>query len=60
MPARTERGTHATHALEHGAKLTTVRNNLRHASIATTSTYLHGDDTKRAREMAEAFGVPPP
>ncbi|WP_298236062.1 site-specific integrase [uncultured Azohydromonas sp.] len=54
------RHTHATHALERGAELTTVRDNLRHASIATTSTYLHGDDTKRAREMAEAFGVPPP
>jgi integrase len=32
------RHTHATHALESGAKLTTVRDNLRHASISTTST----------------------
>lgn len=39
---------------------TTVSDNLRHASISTTSTYLHGDDTKRAQEMAEAFGVPLP
>ncbi|WP_157269694.1 site-specific integrase [Azohydromonas aeria] len=52
------RHTHATHALERGAELTTVRDNLRHASISTTSTYLHGDDTKRAREMAAAFSTP--
>jgi site-specific recombinase XerD len=52
------RHTHATHALELGAELTTVRDNLRHASISTTSTYLHGDDTKRAREMAAAFSTP--
>jgi site-specific recombinase XerD len=35
------RHTHATHALESGADLTTVRDNLRHASVATTSIYLH-------------------
>ena len=52
------RHTHASHALELGAELTTVRDNLRHASISTTSTYLHGDDTKRAREMAAAFSTP--
>jgi site-specific recombinase XerD len=52
------RHTHATHALERGAELTTVRDNLRHALISTTSTYLHGDDTKRAREMAAAFSTP--
>lgn len=51
------RHTHATHALERGAELTTVRDNLRHASISTTSTYLHGDDSKRAGEMARAFDV---
>ncbi len=51
------RHTHATHALERGAELTTVRDNLRHASISTTSTYLHSDDAKREREMAVAFGV---
>lgn len=33
------RHTHATHALARGAELTTVRDNLRHASIATTSIY---------------------
>ena len=52
------RHSHATHALERGAELTTVRDNLRHASISTTSSYLHGDDTRRAREMAAAFGSP--
>jgi site-specific recombinase XerD len=51
------RHTHATHALAHGAELTTVRDNLRHASVSTTSVYLHGDDIKRARQMAEAFGA---
>lgn len=51
------RHTHATHALERGAELTTVRDNLRHASISTTSTYLHSDDAKRDRELAAAFGA---
>ena len=36
------RHTHATHALQGGAELTAVRDNLRH--IATTSVYLHSDD----------------
>ncbi|CAN5475763.1 phage integrase family protein [soil metagenome] len=49
------RHTHATHALGHGAELTTVRDNLRHASISTTSIYLHGDDLKRARQLSAAF-----
>jgi len=52
------RHTHATHALQGGAELTTVRDNLRHASLATTSMYLHSDDIKRARQMATVFGVP--
>jgi len=50
------RHTHATHALAHGAELTIVRDNLRHASISTTSIYLHGDDVKRAQQIAGAFG----
>lgn len=49
------RHSHASHALAHGADLTSVRDNLRHASIATTSMYLHGDDLKRDRQIAEAF-----
>lgn len=49
------RHTHATHALALGADLTTVRDNLRHASIATTSIYLHGDAATRMRQMRKAF-----
>lgn len=51
------RHTHATHALARGAELTTVRDNLRHASISTTSIYLHGDDVKRARQINAAFAA---
>lgn len=49
------RHTHATQALGSGAELITVRDNLRHASISTTSIYLHGDDLKRARQLSAAF-----
>lgn len=49
------RHTHASHALHRGAELTTVRDNLRHASIGTTSAYLHGDDEKRSKQMGSAF-----
>ena len=49
--------THATHALARGAELTTVRDNLRHSSISTTSIYLHSDEVKRAQQMAGAFGA---
>lgn len=51
------RHTHATHALNRGADLKAVRDNLRHASIATTSVYLHADEATRARQMANAFDV---
>ncbi|MGY2492518.1 phage integrase family protein [Cupriavidus sp. CP313] len=51
------RHTHATHALARGAELTTVRDNLRHASISTTSIYLHGDDVKRARQLNASFAA---
>lgn len=51
------RHTHATHALMRGAELTTVRDNLRHASISTTSVYLHSDDVKRARQISGAFSA---
>jgi len=49
------RHTHATHALAHGADLATVRDNLRHASLSTTSIYLHGEDVKRAKQIGDAF-----
>jgi site-specific recombinase XerD len=48
---------HATYALAHGAELTTVRDNLRHASVSTTSIYLHSDEVNRARQIANAFGA---
>lgn len=51
------RHSHASHALARGADLTTVRDNLRHASIATTSMYLHGDEVKRAWQMNQAFAI---
>lgn len=51
------RHTHATHALDRGAELTIVRDNLRHASVSTTSVYLHSDEVKRARQIGEAFGA---
>lgn len=51
------RHSHASHALARGAKLTTVRDNLRHASITTTSMYLHSDEIVRARQMNQAFAA---
>lgn len=50
------RHTHATHALQRGAELTTVRDNLRHASLTTTSLYLHTDEARRAHQLGQAFG----
>jgi len=52
------RHTHATHALQRGAELTTVRDNLRHASLSTTSMYLHSDDPRRAKQIGGAFEAP--
>ena len=51
------RHTHASHALEGGADLTTVRDNQRHASLTTTSGYLHVDQARRSRQLGRAFGV---
>jgi integrase len=51
------RHSHASLALSNGAELTTVRDNLRHASISTTSIYLHSDDVKRARQLNDVFGT---
>jgi site-specific recombinase XerD len=53
------RHTHASHALARGAELTSVRDNLRHASVATTSIYLHSDEVKRAQQMGSAFAARP-
>jgi site-specific recombinase XerD len=49
------RHTHATHALARGAELTVVRDNLRHASLQTTSIYLHSDEVARSRQIDGAF-----
>ncbi|WP_425497458.1 tyrosine-type recombinase/integrase [Paraburkholderia fynbosensis] len=51
------RHTHATQALGRGAELTTIRDNLRHASVSTTSIYLHSDEVDRARQIEEAFAT---
>lgn len=51
------RYTHASHALARGAALIIVRDNLRHASIPTKSTYLHSDEVQRARPFDQAFGA---
>ncbi|AOJ73491.1 hypothetical protein WS83_12420 [Burkholderia sp. MSMB2042] len=51
------RHTHASHALARGAELIMVRDNLRHALISTTSTYLHSDEVQRARQFDQAFGA---
>ena len=52
------RHTHATHLLDGGAELTSVRDNLRHSSLATTSMYLHADDERRAKQVADRFAAP--
>lgn len=51
------RHSHASHAIARGAELTSERDNLRHASVATTSMYLHGDEVQRARQMNQAFSA---
>ncbi|MBL8308819.1 MAG: tyrosine-type recombinase/integrase [Burkholderiales bacterium] len=52
------RHTHATFALDGGADLVTVRDNLRHASVNTTSNYLHTEDRKRALQLSRVFVKP--
>lgn len=49
------RHTHATIALDSGVDLRSVRDNLRHASISTTTGYLNPDDQARARQLRDAF-----
>jgi site-specific recombinase XerD len=50
------RHTHASHGLARGIDVTVMRDNLRHSSIAVTSTYLHADDSRRATALTKAFG----
>ena len=49
------RHTHASHALGSGAALLSVKENLGHASLSTTSLYLHGDKDQRYAEMGKLF-----
>lgn len=49
------RHTHATFALNGGADLVTVRDNLRHASVNTTSNYLHTEDKRRSAQLGRVF-----
>lgn len=51
------RHTHATRALARGVELRSVRDNLRHASIATTSQYVHGDELLRMQQLSVAFAA---
>jgi site-specific recombinase XerD len=51
------RHTHATRALARGVELRSVRDNLRHASIATTSQYVHGDELLRMQQLSAAFAT---
>jgi len=41
--------------LASGATLTTVRDNLRHASISTTSIYLDDDEVQRTHQIEQIF-----
>ncbi|WP_174990262.1 phage integrase family protein [Pandoraea aquatica] len=50
------RHTFGTHALEHGAALEVVQKLMGHASIATTSKYLHPEKRRRAADMNKVFG----
>jgi integrase/recombinase XerD len=50
------RHSHASHSLDHGAPLSPVRGTLGHASISTTSAYLHarpGDSSARFLAIRE-------
>lgn len=48
------RHSHASHAIDRGAKMVTVRDTLGHASIATTNKYLHG---KKGESSALSLAV---
>jgi site-specific recombinase XerD len=52
------RHTHASHALGKGAALLSVKENLGHSSLSTTSLYLHGDKDQRYAEMGKLFHKP--
>ena len=49
------RHVHASHALRRGAVLISDKENWNHASLTTTSLYLHGDKHQRYAEMGKLF-----
>lgn len=53
------RHTHATHAVSEGVDVSFLRDNLGHASIATTSIYISPERKERARALNHAFPRPP-
>lgn len=49
------RHTHASHGLARGVDLTAMRDNLRHSTIAVTSTYLHSERKAQVAQLSRAF-----
>lgn len=49
------RHTHASHLVDGGTPIAHVRDNLRHASLATTSRYVHTDKEARGQSVNEFF-----
>jgi len=43
----------AKHVLARGVELTIARGNLRHASVLTTSVYLHSDEVRKAQQIGK-------
>ena len=54
---KTTPGKPSLNAYPRGAELTTERENLHHAAIATTSIYAQSDEVRRARQMNQAFAA---
>jgi site-specific recombinase XerD len=52
------RHTHATHSPGRGVELTPVRHNRRHASVSTTSIYLHSNE-RRVAHIRRAMATHP-
>lgn len=51
------RHTHATHALQKNVSLKSIRENLGHASLTTTSIYVHTEIADRHKEMESFVGT---
>lgn len=52
--ARWLRHTFGSHAIARGVALDVVQHRLGHASLATTSVYVHAEDARIARELDQA------